>query len=198
MTLLLLEPLLLLELLLLLLLLLPVPSRQSSRSSRPGQLSSLSLSSLSLSSLPGSGCLGVVGSGCLGVVGSGCLGVVGSGCLGVGSGVVVPGSGAGIGNLEMELSRFASSSPPVTSIPEPGPFGLLGSEGAEGVDLCGSASLSSPKTGEAMAGALRPDTSTITAAPVRTILFIDFLIFVSFFKGVASSCMAHPFFLTSG
>jgi hypothetical protein len=31
-----------------------------------------------------------------------------------------------------------------------------------------------------MAGALRPDTSTITAAPVRTILFIDFLIFVSF------------------
>jgi hypothetical protein len=40
-------------------------------------------------------------------------------------------------------------------------------------------------TGRAIAGALRPDTSTITAAPVRTILFIDFLIFVSFLKGVA-------------
>jgi hypothetical protein len=56
----------------------------------------------------------------------------------------------------------------------------------------------SPAKGEAMAGALRPDTSTITAAPVRTILFIDFLIFVSFLKGVAFFSMAHPFFLTSG
>ncbi|HEX2109556.1 MAG TPA: hypothetical protein VHF70_09815, partial [Rubrobacteraceae bacterium] len=102
-------------------------------------------------------------------------------CSGVPQPGVGRGSGIGYWGVVLALSSgLKSPSLLVKSLPEPGPFGLLGREGAEGVDISVLASLRSPAKGEAMAGALRPDTSTITAAPVRTILFIDFLIFVSF------------------